>query len=122
MISINQKLSQIIIENRDYSSWNIIDLESNKKIEYPFNPINEKLFSKDIFSFFDNKITLIESPTRNKKEIPGILILEDNKTFGRTQNKKRLYYKCIPNDKKLPVFLVPSSCRCQLYSSQRTRD
>ena len=37
----------------------------------------------------------------------GILILENNKTYGRTENKKRLLYKCIPNDKKLPPFLVP---------------
>ena len=119
--STNQKLSQIIIENRDYSSWNIIDLESNTKIEYPLNPINEKLFSKDIFSFFDNKNILIESPIRNKKEIPGILILEDNKTFGRTQNKKRLYYKCIPNDKKLPVFLVPYEIQLGFYKVQKNR-
>lgn len=38
--------------------------------------------------------------------IPGILILENNKTYGRTENK-RLLYKCIPNNKRLPAFLVP---------------
>lgn len=110
---------KIIIENRDYSLWNIIPYnteENGSSISqdllgfhcYP-NPINEKLFSKDIFSFDNpnNKITVIESPIRNKKEIPGILVLENNKTFGRTQNKKRLYYKCIPNDRQLPIFLVP---------------
>ena len=98
---------QIIIENRDYSSWNIIPCYTEEN-SYSINPINEKLFSKDIFSFKNNnKMTLIESPIRNKKEIPGILVLENNKTFGRTPNKKRLYYKCIPNDKQLPVFLVP---------------
>ena len=101
---------QIIIENRDYSLWNIIPCYTEEK-GYSINPINEKLFSKDIFSFnnqnHNNKMTLIESPIRNKKEIPGILVLENNKTFGRTPNKKRLYYKCIPNDKQLPIFLVP---------------
>jgi exoribonuclease R len=111
---------QIMIENRDYSSWNITsNNEKNEKIE--INPINEKLFSKDIFSFSDDKITLIESPIRMKKEIPGILILEDNKTFGRTSNKKRLYYKCIPHDKQLPVFLVPYEIQLGFSKVQKNR-
>jgi exoribonuclease R len=41
--------------------------------------------------------------------IPGILVLEDNKTYGRTANKKRLYYKCIPNNRELPPHLIPYS-------------
>jgi exoribonuclease R len=40
-------------------------------------------------------------------ELPGILMLDNNKTFGRTENKKRLLYKCIPDDKHLPAFLIP---------------
>ena len=36
-----------------------------------------------------------------------MLILEKNKTYGRTDNKKRLLYKCIPDDKRLPAFLIP---------------
>jgi exoribonuclease R len=39
--------------------------------------------------------------------IPGVLILEGNFTYGRTNNLKRLLYKCIPNDRFLPSFLVP---------------
>jgi len=45
------------------------------------------------------------------KCIPGVLILDDNKTYGRESNgnKKqgRLLYKCIPNDKTIPIMLVP---------------
>jgi exoribonuclease R len=44
---------------------------------------------------------------QNSKYIAGILILEKNKTYGRTPNKKRLYYVCIPFQKHLPHFLVP---------------
>jgi exoribonuclease R len=39
--------------------------------------------------------------------LAGILLLENNKTYGRTENKKRFLYKCIPDDKRLPAFLVP---------------
>lgn len=27
-------------------------------------------------------------------------------TYGRTENKKRLLYKCIPNNRELPEFMV----------------
>ena len=49
----------------------------------------------------------IRSPTRSATYLAGILILEGNKTYGRTKNKKRLLYKCIPDDRHLPNFLVP---------------
>ena len=35
----------------------------------------------------------------------GILILENNKTYGLADNK--YYYKCIPNDSSMPHFLIP---------------
>ena len=111
-------LYKIIIQNRDYSSFYIINTINNIIIDdIPINPIQNKMFSNDLFLFpnnlydrtdkslFDN-IIIHSSPIKNK-EIPGILILENNKTFGRTANKKRLFYKCIPHDKQLPVFLVP---------------
>jgi exoribonuclease R len=37
----------------------------------------------------------------------GILQLDSNKTYGRTENKKRLLYRCIPYNKELPDFLIP---------------
>ena len=43
----------------------------------------------------------------NTTAIPGILYLEGNKTFGRTQNKKRLLYKCVPHDKTQPTIFIP---------------
>ena len=39
--------------------------------------------------------------------LTGVLLLENNKTYGRTPNKKRLYYKCIPNNKDINPFLIP---------------
>jgi hypothetical protein len=44
---------------------------------------------------------------KNAKYIPGVLILENNRTYGRTANKKRLLYKCVPHNRHFPAFLVP---------------
>jgi exoribonuclease R len=38
--------------------------------------------------------------------ISGVLCLHNNKTYGRTKNNRTLY-KFIPDDKRLPPFLVP---------------
>jgi len=58
----------------------------------------------------------MESPTRNAKTIPGILLLENNRTYGKASHhsqcknpikKSRLFYKCIPDNPRLPAFLIP---------------
>jgi exoribonuclease R len=41
------------------------------------------------------------------KQFAGVLILNGNKTYGRTENKKRLLYRCIPNDVLKAAILVP---------------
>jgi exoribonuclease R len=91
-------LFKIVIYNRNYSSW-LIEPFFNKEI----NPLTEKFFSKDTFTF-DKK--LIHSQIRSGISIPAVLVLLGNKTFGRYNNKK-LFYKCIPDDAALPIFLVP---------------
>ena len=95
---------KITIHDRKYSSFCIDDNLSNQN---EIDPINLKLFNGDEFSYTDSVFNLIDSPTRNAPYLTGILILDDNKTFGRTQNQKRLMYKCSPDDKKLPSFLIP---------------
>ena len=66
-----------------------------------------KLFHGDTFVLDDsNNIVLTSSPTREAKEIPAILCLRGNRTYGRSSNNK-CFYKCIPDDKNLPPFLVP---------------
>lgn len=68
--------------------------------------ISFKLFHGDTFVLDDSsQIVITSSPTRTVKEIPAILCLRNNRTYGRTTNNKCLY-KCIPDDKHLPPFLV----------------
>ena len=63
-----------------------------------------KLFHNDLFVIDEScKIVLTETPTR-LSVIPAILCLRNNRTYGRVGNKH--LYKCIPDDKHLPPFLV----------------
>lgn len=49
---------------------------------------------------------LTTKPSMDGRPIPGILILKDNKTYGRHKTNGKLMYKCVPDDKTLPIFLV----------------
>jgi exoribonuclease R len=107
---------QILINDRNYSSFSFVDYDTNEIIPNEainMKPIENKLFNKDIFTYNTNNITITKSDIRNGISIPGVLLLENNKTFGRTKNKKRLLYKCIPDDKHLPIFLIPYEIEIQ---------
>lgn len=94
-----------ILIDQHYSSWTIHNEENMNLVEeLSINPLEKKLFTTDIF---DESFNIITSPMREEKNIPGILLL-GGKTYGRSKNGNgRFYYKCIPNDKRLPPFLVP---------------
>lgn len=117
----------IQIEDREYSKWTIAQQDSMVSTALParpgpvglpetFHPLQYKLFNGDSFSFSQPPtFKLLHSPTRELGKIhPGILILADGKTYGRTENKKRLLYKCIPNDRQMPAFLVPYDIKLEL--------
>tara|TARA_Y100000768_G_C23984349_1_gene687823 strand:- start:2050 stop:3711 length:1662 start_codon:yes stop_codon:yes gene_type:complete len=80
--------------DRVYSSW--------EPMTELINPIKEKLLVGDNIN---NTVIEKISPYRSNNSIPGILIF-DGRTFGRNDNGKTLY-KCVPNDRSLPIFLVP---------------
>ena len=91
------------IEDREYTLWNYDPENSDLQ-----NPMEYKLFNQDEILVEDSIVKeIVHSPVRKTRDIPGILLLENNRTYGRTPNKKRLYYKCKPYDTKLPHFLVP---------------
>jgi hypothetical protein len=114
---------KIYVNDRSYTSWEIFDTANFNKITLDIQPIESKLFSNDAFTFDYNKnVTLLHSSIRSGPPMPGVLVLAGNKTYGRqnkikegqTYTKKRsdmvggkLLYKCIPDDMRLPSFLVP---------------
>jgi hypothetical protein len=100
---------RILIDDRDYTKWELKDPDTNLPLFTDVNPVEQHLFSKDVFQISEDKtIEVMHSLVRCKDSIyAGVLQLATGKTFGRTANKKRLLYKCIPDDIHLPIFLVP---------------
>lgn len=117
-MTIYSKNIQIIIKDRNYSDWNFIDYDTKQNLsvdDYPelnsIVPSEQKLFNLDIVSLDNSNINVNvinkQSFIKTVPYLSGILILDSNKTYGRTPNKKRLLYKCIPDDPSLPSFLIP---------------
>ena len=114
---------KIYVNDRNYSSWEVFDTISFNKVTLDINPLDCKLLSNDVFSIDEkNTVKIVHSSIRSTTSMPGVLILAGNKTYGR-QNKLlneqkytkkqsdlaggKLLYKCIPDDMRLPPFLVP---------------
>ena len=115
---------KILISDRSYVEWNLYDaLSLNEVQKINIHPSTNKLFSGDTFecNTSDSKnersidqptdlgsirqIKLLHSSVRSMPSIPGILVLKDGKTFGK--HKDKFLYKCIPDDRRFPVFTVP---------------
>ena len=92
---------KVALHNRAYTSWEYT--QDGVKVDLPhLIPSKHKLFHDDIIGYKDDVLTVVKSPLKTKI-LAGVLIL--GKTYGRFG--KRLLYKCIPDNKSLPVFLVP---------------
>ena len=109
---------KININDRNYASWEVFEVNTFEKSNIDIQPLDAKLFCNDVFTVNkDNQIQLLHSSIRSTA-IPGVLILDGNKTYGREQKMKdgktynhksagKLLYKCIPDDIRIPCFLVP---------------
>lgn len=121
--SVKMTSYKIYVNDRNYTSWQVFDTNKFNKIILDIKPLDSKLLTNDIFSVNeDNTLNLIHSTIRSGPAMPAVLILAGNKTYGRqhklqneqTSSKKhseiasgKLLYKCIPDDMRLPSFLVP---------------
>ena len=122
---------KIHINDTNYTSWEIYDNNNLTKVNLNINPIENKLLSNDVFKFDNNKVIIIHSSVRTGTAIPGVLILDGNKTYGREKkitegqtstslklkySAGRLLYKCIPDDSRLPSFLIPYEIKNMEFS------
>ena len=84
-------LYKITVADRNYSSFHVTnDLVLD-------DPASYKLFSNDAFEYDSEikKLNIIHSSVRTLDNIPAVLILDGNKTYGRHPNNNKLFYKCI---------------------------
>jgi len=103
----DNNILEFIPSKRDYSEYKLFDVKGNeidKNIEIDY--LEYKLLTGDhIVVQEDGTIQAIyDSKYRNTTKICGILVL-NGQTYGRV--KRKLIYKCIPNDKSLPMILIP---------------
>ena len=98
-------LYKFLNENRDYSLFRIYEVKDLVEIQMELNPISAKLFNNDLFEFDNQTCIINKSSIRENQFISGLLLLEGNKTYGKFN--KRSLYKCIPDDCRLPIFLIP---------------
>ena len=97
---------KVIIEDRGYTTWTFHNANTFEKLELNLNPLTHKLFTNDIFIVSKTlELSILHSSIRVGGAIPGVLVLKNNKTYGRKNG--RLLYKCIPDDTRIPSFLVP---------------
>ena len=98
---------KLIVADRDYNDvcyYNSLTL--NKiDLDLDFSPRSHKMFNQDIFEIKGNRIKVLHSMTREMTGIPGVINCSSNKTFGKYKNK--FLYKCIPDDRRMPIFLIP---------------
>lgn len=92
-------------KDRSYSECEYLDTTYFKPVVLEIDPIKEKLLPNDIISIENGVIKKVHSTIFCQGNIPGVLILEGNKTYGKVKN--RHYYKCIPDDIRIPSILVP---------------
>ena len=100
------RMYQLIVEDKHFVFYDFNSTEperSNSKLN-ALSIETHKFFSNDVV---DHTGDLIYSYIRAGEIVPGVLILNGNRTYGKNENGKRLLYKCIPNNRELPAFLMP---------------
>lgn len=98
-------------QDRNYTAWTFTDgdLDSNA-----FDPVRDKMLVGDTIRAGSIERT---SKYRKTKSIPGILVY-NGKTYGRHSGK--MLYKCVPNDRHLPAFLVPYAPKGTTFQKSKT--
>lgn len=99
---------KLMVSDRTCTIFHVVNAYTLKVVPTPKNldPIKEKLCNQDIIKVDKNNIvTILHSSVRCMPVIPGVLVLNDSKTYGKI--KDRHLYRCIPDDRRLPVFLLP---------------
>jgi exoribonuclease R len=107
---------KILFDTPNYDQYVVLDSHSDKKQDIELNPRNNTLFNFDVFDYCKDteKVTIRHSTTRNFKQISGILTLSSKTIFGR--DGKKILYKCIPDDKRLPAFIIPYKIKQDRHS------
>jgi len=79
---MSHTMLKIMIEDRKYTTWYFAHPDTYERVDFSgtaWTPTEKKLFSRDTIT---EEGTIVYSPTRHLL-IPGVLMLEGAKTYGR---------------------------------------
>ena len=96
---------KLYVSDREYNEISVVFSKDLKPTDITIDAIGNKMFTQDIFDIVNGKVIVRHSTVKNSSSIPAVLVLEGNKMYGRYKDK--FLYKCVPDDKRLPIFLVP---------------
>ena len=102
-------------EDRQYNEFKIHEEGTFTEIKMDILPFKFKMFNFDTF-ITDPGIKIVHSTVRSMTSIPGVLMLQGNRTFGKCKN--RSLYQCVPDDKRIPMFLVPYKVKANFNKLQ----
>ena len=105
---------EVEIVDRHYTEWTWSNADTQEKVDCDLNPLELHLFSGDIVKATGE---LVSSKYMANATIPGVLVI-DGKTYGRSKNK--FIYRCIPDDPKLPDFLLPYELKSNTFNKKKT--
>jgi len=108
---------ELNVYDRNYEKYVFINTKDLQEDVNYSSPLLNKWFHKDVIDEFGK---VLKSPYMNSDAIPGVLIINGN-TYGHVNGdiKAKLLYKCIPDDKSLPIFLVPYEYKCNIFSKNK---
>ena len=100
------------VSDREYTDISILCSKTLQKIDTNIDSeivLRNKLFNQDIFEYdsVNESCSILHSSIRSMPVIPAVLVLEGKRTFGKWKNSKKQLYKCVPDDRRLPIFFVP---------------
>ena len=108
---------ELNVNDRNYKKYVFINTKNLEEDINWSNPLSNKWFHKDII---DESGKVIKSPYMKNDVIPGVLIINGN-TYGHLNGdlNAKLLYKCIPDDKSLPIFLIPYEYKCNTFNKNK---
>ena len=76
---------KIRVSDRKWNEWGVVDSYTLKSAPKPvgLDPIKSKLCNQDIFTYKNGNVDILHSSLRCMPGIPGVLVLNNSKTFGK---------------------------------------
>ena len=75
---------KILISDREYSDYKLVNINTEEIVECSnINIFLKKIFNNDILMLENNSLSILQSQIRNSKNLAGVLVLENNITYGR---------------------------------------